>query len=84
MAAIFQISDGLQVTAFAALRGLKDTRMPMLYNFISYWLIGFPVGYYLGIVSPMGPKGLWVGLIAGLTAAAVFHNLRFHRLTKIK
>lgn len=82
MAAIFQISDGLQVGGFGALRGLKDTRIPMVVNFISYWLIGFPVGYYLGIIRDVGPEGLWIGLISGLTVAAVLHNYRFNKLTK--
>lgn len=82
MAAIFQISDGLQVGAFGALRGLKDTRIPMVVNFISYWLIGFPIGYILGISMGYGPEGLWIGLICGLTVAAALHNYRFNKLTK--
>lgn len=82
MAAIFQISDGLQVGAFGALRGLKDTRVPMIVNFISYWLIGFPAGYILGIHLGYGPEGLWIGLICGLTVAAGLHNFRFNRLSK--
>ena len=82
MAAVFQLSDGFQVGGFGALRGLKDTRMPMLFNFISYWLIGFPTGTYLGLYTDMGPQGLWIGLIAGLSVAAVLHNIRFHLLTK--
>lgn len=82
MAGLFQISDGLQVGAYGALRGLKDTKIPMLVNFVSYWLIGFSVGYYLGIYTEMGPKGLWIGLISGLSVAAVLHNWRFHLLTK--
>lgn len=81
-AGVFQISDGLQVGGFGALRGLKDTRMPMVFNFISYWLIGFSIGYFLGIKSDFGPGGLWIGLISGLTVAAVFHNTRFHLLTR--
>lgn len=82
MAGLFQISDGLQVGGYGALRGLKDTKVPMIVNFISYWLVGFTVGYYLGIYLEVGPKGLWIGLISGLTVAAVLHNLRFHILTK--
>lgn len=82
MAAIFQISDGLQVGGFGALRGLKDTRVPMVVNFISYWIIGFPVGYMLGIQMEYGPQGLWIGLISGLTVAAILHNYRFNKLTK--
>jgi MATE family multidrug resistance protein len=82
MAAIFQISDGLQVGAFGALRGLKDTRLPMIVNFFSYWLVGFPIGYLLGIYLGYGPEGLWIGLIGGLSVAAVLHNYRFNKLTK--
>ncbi|MBO6623169.1 MAG: MATE family efflux transporter [Balneola sp.] len=81
MAGLFQISDGLQVGGFGALRGLKDTRTPMIVNFIAYWLIGFPIGYYLGIISDFGPEGLWIGLISGLSVAAILHNFRFHMLT---
>lgn len=80
-AGLFQISDGLQVGGFGALRGLKDTRMPMIFNLISYWLIGFSVGYYLGIVTDFGAGGLWIGLISGLSVAAIFHNMRFHIMT---
>ena len=82
MAGLFQISDGLQVGGFGALRGLKDTRIPMVVNFISYWVVGFTTGYFLGIHLNYGPRGLWIGLIAGLTVAAVLHNLRFHLLTR--
>ncbi|TNE68628.1 MATE family efflux transporter [bacterium] len=80
MAAIFQVSDGLQVSGAGALRGLKDTTIPMIVNFISYWLIGLPSGYLIGIHFEFGPTGLWVGLIAGLTVAAVLHNSRFYYL----
>jgi len=82
MAAIFQISDGLQVSGYGALRGLKDTTIPMVVNFIAYWMVGLPLGYYLGITRGIGPQGLWMGLIAGLTIAAILHNIRFYRLTK--
>ena len=82
MAAIFQISDGLQVSGYGALRGLKDTKVPMLVNFIAYWMIGLPLGYYLGIARGIGPQGLWMGLIAGLTTAAILHNIRFYLKTK--
>lgn len=83
MAAIFQISDGLQVSGYGALRGLKDTKIPMIVNFIAYWMIGLPLGYYLGIVRGIGPQGLWMGLIAGLTTAAILHNIRFYLKTKV-
>ena len=77
MAAIFQISDGLQVSGAGALRGLKDTKIPMIVNFTAYWLIGIPAGYAFGLWLDYGPQGLWVGLICGLTVAAILHNARF-------
>ncbi|MGM0739068.1 MAG: MATE family efflux transporter [Bacteroidota bacterium] len=82
MAAIFQISDGLQVSGSGALRGLKDTRVPMFVNLTAYWIVGIPLGYTLGIVLEWGPRGLWAGLIAGLTMAAILHNVRFHLITR--
>ncbi|MDI6400590.1 MATE family efflux transporter [Balneolaceae bacterium ANBcel3] len=82
MAAIFQIPDGIQVSGSASLRGLKDTRIPMYVNLISYWMIGFPLAYITGIVYEWGSVGLWAGLIAGLSAAAVLHTLRFHKKTR--
>lgn len=84
LAGIFQISDGLQVSGASALRGLKDTRFPMVVNLLAYWLIGLSTGYYLGIHLDLGPKGLWAGLILGLTVAAILHNLRFWYLTNRK
>jgi len=83
LAGVFQISDGLQVSASGALRGLKDTKIPMIVNLISYWIVGIPLGYFLGIQSGWGVEGLWVGLIAGLTVAAVLHNWRFHRVSRV-
>lgn len=77
MAAIFQLSDGLQVSGFGALRGLKDTTIPMIFNLIAYWLIGIPVAYYFGFILGFGASGLWGGLIAGLTVAGILHNIRF-------
>lgn len=84
MAAIFQISDGLQVSGYGALRGLKDTSVPMLVNFFSYWLIGIPTAYYLGTVAGGGPRGMWFGLIVGLSVAAILHNVRFQWMTSPK
>ncbi len=81
-AALFQLSDGLQVSSMGALRGLKDTRAPMFLNIFAYWVIGLPLGWYLGMYRNMGAKGFWVGLIAGLTAGAVFHSIRFFALTR--
>lgn len=81
-AAVFQLSDGLQVAGFGALRGLKDTKMPMFVNLFAYWVIGISVAYYLGFISDYGAPGLWIGLITGLTVAGILHNLRFYFRTK--
>jgi len=77
MAAIFQISDGLQVGGAGALRGFKDVRVPMLLSVFSYWGIGFPLAYGFGVARGLGPVYVWVGLIAGLTVAAVLLNVRY-------
>ena len=82
MAAIFQISDGLQVGGSGALRGLKDTQIPMFVNILAYWVIGLPIGWYFGFPGGWGPQGLWVGLIAGLTVAAVLHNIRYKLISR--
>lgn len=81
MAAIFQLSDGLQVSGFGALRGLKDTTVPMIVNLIAYWVFGIPVAWYLGFQMGYGAPGLWIGLIAGLTIAGILHNVRFYKKT---
>ena len=77
MAMVFQISDGLQVGAAGALRGFKDTRMPMLLNIVAYWLLAFPLAWYLGVHREIGPQGVWVALVVGLTAGAILLNARF-------
>lgn len=82
LAAIFQLSDGLQVSGSGALRGLKDTTVPMIVNFLAYWVIGLPAGWFLGIRTGLGPEGLWTGLILGLTTAAILHNVRFWRISR--
>lgn len=81
MAAVFQISDGLQVSGFGALRGLKDTTVPMIVNLIAYWVMGIPISYYMGFIAGYGAPGLWMGLIAGLTVAGILHNIRFYKKT---
>jgi MATE family multidrug resistance protein len=82
MAAIFQIFDGLQVAGAGALRGLKDTAMPMFITLVAYWGLGLPLGVWMGLVLDGGPPALWIGLIAGLIAAAVLLNARFLVLTR--
>jgi MATE family multidrug resistance protein len=78
MAAIFQISDGLQVGGAGALRGFKDAHVPMLLSLLAYWGVGFPLAYGLGVVAGLGPRFVWVGLIAGLTVCALLLNLRYY------
>jgi len=82
VAAIFQISDGIQVVVLGALRGLQDVKIPMYITFVAYWVIGFPISYYLGEYTNLKAVGVWIGLLAGLTAAALFLFIRFHYLTK--
>ena len=82
VAAVFQISDGIQVVVLGALRGLQDVKIPMYITFVAYWIVGFPISYYLGICTDLKAVGVWIGLLAGLTAAAVFLFIRFHYLTK--
>jgi MATE family multidrug resistance protein len=78
-AAAFQLSDGIQVTANGALRGLKDTTGPMAITTLSYWGIGMPIGYLLCFHFGHGAPGMWTGLIAGLSVAAVLLFVRFAR-----
>jgi len=66
IAGVFQVFDGLQVVAAGILRGLGDTRVPMLVNLFGYWLVGIPVSIYLGFSAGLGPVGLWWGLVLGL------------------
>lgn len=81
-AAIFQVSDGLQVAAAGALRGMKDTRVPMLYSVFAYWMIGMSVGWWLTFRAEWGPAGMWVGILTGLSVAAVMLTGRFWRLSR--
>ncbi|WP_299114748.1 MATE family efflux transporter [uncultured Winogradskyella sp.] len=81
-AAVFQITDSLQVIVLGALRGLQDVYIPTLITFIAYWLIGFPVSYYLGKSDAYGSLGIWLGLLAGLSSAAILLYIRFVYLTK--
>ena len=80
--AIFQLSDGVQTSAAGALRGYKDTRVPMIITIIAYWLVGFPLAWLFGIPLHLGPQMIWAGFIAGLTVAAVLLLSRFLRLSR--
>ena len=75
-AAAFQFPDGIQVMSSGALRGLRDTRVPMLLAMASYWGLGMPLGAWLGLGLGRGPQGMWAGLIVGLAAAALLMGAR--------
>jgi MATE family multidrug resistance protein len=77
LAGLFQISDGLQLGCSGALRGYQDARIPLAITVISYWGIGFTLAWVFGIARGGGAPGVWLGLIAGLTAAAVLLAARF-------
>lgn len=82
IAAMFQLVDGMQVAAAGALRGLKDTRVPMLLTLVAYWLVGLSSGVVLAYVLGVGPRGLWFGMVAGLAVAALLLTTRFARSTR--
>ena len=82
IAGIFQIADGVQVTAMGGLRGLADVRAPMLFAFTYYWLCAIPIGYLAAFVFKAGAVGIWAGLATGLFIAAVTLTTRFCWLTR--
>ena len=81
IAGLFQLSDGLQVVILGALRGMQDVKIPTYITFVAYWIIGFPICYILGLKYGLGSQGIWIGLLAGLTASAILLFLRFNHLT---
>ena len=81
-AALFQLSDGVQVVGLGALRGMKDVKTPTLFTFIAYWVIALPLGYYLSFVLDFGPSGIWFALSLGLTVSAVLVFIRFQQKSK--
>lgn len=86
LAALYQLSDAIQVIGSGVLRGYKDTRSIFFITFTAYWLLGLPTGYVLGltdyIVPAMGPSGFWIGFVIGLTSAAILMALRIRWLQK--
>jgi MATE family multidrug resistance protein len=82
LAGLFQFSDGIQVASNGALRGLKDTRIPMVICMFAYWIVGMPIGWWLAFDQGLGARGMWMGLIAGLSMAAVLLFTRFYRLAR--
>ncbi len=83
LAGVFQLSDGVQVASSGALRGIKDTRTPMLITAFSYWGVGMPVAWFLGFRQALGAPGVWIGLLAGLSTAAVLLLARFAARTRL-
>ena len=81
-AALYQLADGVQVVASGALRGYKDTAVPMYISMLSYWPVGLGGGLLLAFPFGLGPQGIWLGLVLGLTVAAVLLGLRLHWRTR--
>ena len=82
MAAIFQVADGVQIGAAGALRGYKDTKLPMVINTFAYWGLGFPLAYLAAVTYRMDPKFIWGGFVLGLTVAAVLLTWRYARISR--
>lgn len=82
MAAIFQVGDGVQIGAAGALRGYKDTRMPMIINTFAYWVLAFPLAYMAAVTYRLPPNYIWGGFVIGLSAAAILLTWRYNRLSK--
>ena len=81
-AALFQLVDAAQVMALGLLRGLQDTKIPMILAAISYWLVGVPTSYLLGFTFDFGGVGIWLGLAVGLALAGLLMMLRFWRMPR--
>ncbi|MHB9039360.1 MAG: MATE family efflux transporter [Melioribacteraceae bacterium] len=83
IAALFQIFDGLQATGIGVLRGLTDTKIPMLISFAAYWVIGIPIAILLGFYFELGAVGIWIGLLLGLASLGITILFRFNNKSKI-
>jgi multidrug resistance protein, MATE family len=81
IAAIFQVSDGVQVVGLGCLRGLEDVKIPSMVSLLAYWVVGLPIGYILCFKLGFGVNGIWTGLLIGLTIAALLLYLRFQKLS---
>ncbi len=84
IAALFQLSDGVQVVGLGALRGISDVKVPTAITLFAYWVVGLPVGYLFGTYLGWEVYGIWMGLLTGLTVAAIFLFYRFNALTHKK
>jgi multidrug resistance protein, MATE family len=81
IAGLFQLSDGIQVVALGALRGMADVRVPTIVTLVAYWIIGLPLGYVFGFILDMKEVGIWYGLLIGLTITGALLLFRFHSLS---
>ncbi|MBS9522834.1 MATE family efflux transporter [Litoribacter alkaliphilus] len=81
IAGFFQLSDGIQVVGLGALRGMSDVKVPTLVTLVAYWVMGLPLGYLFAFVFNMQEKGIWYGLLIGLTSTGVMLLWRFHKLS---
>lgn len=80
--ALFQLSDGLQVVGLGALRGVQDVKITTYIMFVAYWLLAIPLSYVLGVMTPLGINGVWIGLAAGLSFGAAAMYFRFEYYSK--
>jgi MATE family multidrug resistance protein len=76
IAGVFQVFDGTQVVSIGILRGVADTRTPLLINILGFWLVGVPVSVWLAFRTPAGPRGLWWGLVVGLVIVSALLVMR--------
>ena len=83
LAAFFQIPDGVQVAALGVLRGLQDVKRPTLITFIAYWIFGLPISWLAAFNFGLGPVGIWLGLVFGLTISAILLTWRFHQKSSL-
>ena len=83
MAAIFQVADGVQIGAAGALRGYKDTRVPMVINMISFWLLAFPISYLAAVTYRASPAMIWLGFVIGLSVAAFLLTVRYVKVSRV-
>ena len=84
IAALFQLSDGIQVVTLGSLRGIQDVKIPSIITFVAYWLISIPLGYFLTVPLKMGAFGMWIALGLGLTVSAILLVNRFLKLSQKK
>jgi MATE family multidrug resistance protein len=83
MATVFQVADGVQIGAAGALRGYKDTRVPMVINMFSYWVLAFPISYLAAVTYHARPAYIWLGFVIGLTVASALLTVRYGKVSRV-